>query len=192
MASRFQRFRLFILFIALTLGPGAASADSWTLVPNESEIRFKGKQTGNSFEGVFEAFSVEINYDPTQPENAYVRANIETGSAKTGDTQRDEALPGKDWFFSSMFPVATFEAQGFTPIGGNGFSTDGRLMIKGVEKDLTLPFTLTLDNTRAVMSAEVPLNRNDFTVGAGPWAEGKWVGLDVTVSINITAERAAQ
>lgn len=189
MTSKLHFPRFLTLFAMTLLWSGTVLADSWTLVPEESEIRFRGNQTGNPFEGIFETFTVQIQYDPDQPAAAYVHAAIDTGSAKTGDTQRDEALPGKDWFFSSMFPSATFEANGFTPTGSGQFSTSGTLNIKGIEKDFTLPFTLSIDGSRAVMNADVPLNRQDFDIGAGPWTEGKWVGLDVIVSIKITAIR---
>ncbi len=176
------------LCLAVT-GAQAARADTWTVVPDESEIRFVGTQTGSMFEGTFKDFSVQVTYDAANPQNARVHASIDTGSAKTGDTQRDEALPGKDWFFASMFPTAIFETEGFKKTGPDNFTTNGSLEIKGVKQELALPFTLTIEGDRATMTSELSLNRQDYNVGAGPWAEGKWVGLDVKVMITIVAER---
>lgn len=189
MASKLRFLWVFWVFMATALWPGTAYADGWTVVAEESEIRFTGNQTGNPFEGRFETFTVQIDYDVGQPEKAFVRAVIDTGSAKTGDTQRDEAMPGKDWFFASMFPSATFTANGFAAHGDNQFSTNGTLEIKGVQKNLEMPFSLSIDGNRATMTSTVSLNRQDFGVGVGPWAEGKWVGLDVEVAIKLVAVR---
>ena len=164
-------------------------ADSWVIKPEESRISFTGTQTGDLFEGHFETFDVDIMFDPDAPDQAYVRAVVDTASAITGDTQRDEALPGKDWFFVSMFPQAVFEARGFIPLGGKRFQASGMLSLKGVERPVTLPFKLHIKGDTAKMTSELSLLRSDFGVGVGPWAEGKWVGLEVNVSVSLTAMR---
>lgn len=164
-------------------------ANSWVITPEDSRISFTGTQTGNLFEGHFKTFDADIRFNPGAPDQAYVRAVIDMASAITGDTQRDEALPGKDWFFVSMFPQAVFEARGFIPLGGERFQASGMLSLKGVERPVTLPFTLHIKGDTAKMTSELSLLRSDFGVGGGPWAEGKWVGLEVSVSISLMATR---
>jgi len=181
-------FSLLVVAFALSTTP-TVLADDWVLVPSESSIHFTGTQTGEPFSGVFTRFGANISYDAAKPESAQVRAEIELASVSTGDAQRDTALPTKDWFFVSSFPQATFEAVGFQSFGENRFSTAGDLSLRGHRKPIALPFELKIEGNRATMNATVTLNRADFGVGAGPWADGKWVGLDVTVFINIVAER---
>lgn len=182
-------WRFLAAFASLTLFSPVASAADWAVVGQESSVTFEGTQTGTAFEGQFETFSARIHYDPSAPEEATVLATIDVGSARTGDTQRDEALPGKDWFFAEMFPEATYRATGFRDLGDGRFETDGTLTIRDVSLPVTLPFSLTIDGARANMSAELTLNRRAFGVGGGPWSEGKWVGLEVDVKITIVAER---
>jgi len=167
----------------------AVMADDWTLVPGESSINFTGKQTGEAFSGVFNHFKTDISYDPDDPSSARVKAVVNLTSVSTGDAQRDTALPTKDWFFVSSFPQATFDATGFQPIGDNRFTVEGELSLRGLIKNIVLPFDLKVKDNRAEMNATFTVNRADFGVGSGPWAEGKWVGLDVTITLNIVAER---
>ncbi len=183
-------FSVSVIFLVLATSP-AVTAGDWVLVSNESSIRFTGTQVGEPFFGVFNRFAADISYDPDDPAGAHVKAEIDLASVSTGDAQRDTALPTEDWFFISSFPKATFEAVGFQVIGKNRFNTAGELSLRGFKKPIVLPFELKIDGNRAEMNATITLNRADFGVGAGPWAEGKWVGLGVTVILNIVAKRRA-
>ena len=166
-----------------------AQPATWNVIKERSFISFSGSQTGNPFEGQFAAFDVDIEYAPTEPEKARVLATIETKSAVTGDSQRDEALPGKDWFNVTAFPNITFRADGFQQNGIDSFVANGVLTVLGVEHEVSLPFALTLTDSLAVMDGSIVLNRQLLGIGSGPWSEGKWVGVDVTVKIHLEASR---
>ena len=185
---------IFYLNFAFWLGVAAPGvwAGNWTVMKSESSIAFTGMQTGVSFSGTFDRFAADISYDPAAPTGAYVRARIDLASASTGDLQRDTALPEQDWFFVTSFPRAIFEAKGFKLLGENRYSTTGTLTLRGVKKSFALPFDLEIDGNRATMDSTFTLNRADHGVGSGPWAEGKWVGLDVVVTLHIVAERNVQ
>lgn len=168
---------------------GNANAASWNVVKDQSHISFAGTQTGNPFEGQFESFDATIEFDPGNPAGARVQATISAGSAITGDSQRDGALPGKEWFNIVEFPNIIFKAEGFQQAGPTEFVADGVLTVLGVDHDMSLPFQLEVTGGQARMQAELTLNRKTLGIGSGPWAEGKWVGLDVNVQIEITAKR---
>lgn len=167
-----------------------ANAAIWNVVKDQSRISFAGTQTGNPFEGQFERFDATIEFDPDYPASARVHATISAASAVTGDSQRDGALPGKDWFNIVEFPSIVFKADGFQQTGPTEFVADGVLTVLGVDHDMSLPFQLEVVGDQAQMQAELTLNRQTLGVGSGPWAEGKWVGLEVGVQIEITAKRA--
>lgn len=190
-----MKFRLKVigLFLSVLLVPSSiaeAQSNTWDVVKDQSFILFAGTQTGNAFEGRFENFEVAIDFDPDEPANARVRATINAASAVTGDNQRDEALPEKAWFNVVEFPQIVFLAEGFEKVGPSEFTTNGILTVLGVEHKLPFPFRLDLVDNSARMNAELTLNRQQLGIGSGPWAEGKWVGLDVNVQIQIEAVRA--
>ena len=177
------------LLLASALVPTEAVAAVWTVDPAKSRIGFSGKQTDQPFSGSFKRWTATIEFDPAKPEAAHVFVTIDTGSATTGDTQRDETLPGSDWFDATKFPKATFEATGFKPKGGDAYETAGKLVIRDVSKDVVLPFMLTVaaDTAHAVGTAK--LVRTAFGVGQGPWATDRYVALDVGVDVDLTARR---
>lgn len=179
-------YKIFLLCVFFLL-PAKAHAVPWTIDQSKSQIGFEGVQTGNAFSGRFERFTVTVDYDPAKPEAASLEVNIDLSSAKTGDVQRDAALPQPDWFDAKNFSIATFVADGFEHLDQNQFQTTGILQLKAIEQSLTVPFTLVIQGDTASAKGSFSLNRSDFGVGVGPWAEGKWVALKVEVNFEIFA-----
>ena len=162
--------------------------EKWTVDKKTSRIEFTGTQTGKSFTGSFSSFDITITFDPDNLESSRIKATIDTASARTGDKQRDDALPTKDWFSAESFPAAVFESSDIRAAGA-GYEAKGVLTLRGVSRDLTLPFSLDISGDRAVADGSVSLIRSDFGVGQGEFATGEWVGLDVKVAIHVEADR---
>lgn len=185
----FLRFMAVSALLMSPLAGGAVFATPWNMLPEESTVRFAALQTGNPFEGTFNTFDTDIRFDPSAPGQAYVRAVIDAASAVTGDSQRDEALRGREWLHIARFRDIVFEASGFKKLGDSKYEAEGTLTVLGVDHSFTLPFDLVVVQERAVMSSSLILNRRTLGIGTGPWSEGKWVSLDVTLDIIVTATK---
>jgi polyisoprenoid-binding protein YceI len=173
----------------LALAAPPTFAASWQVDTGKSHLSFTGMQTGTPFHGSFGKWGAEIDFDPAHPEAGHVSVAIDLASATTGDTQRDSALPQADWFDVKKFPQATFEATGFTAKGGDAYETSGKLTIRGVGKDVTLPFTLTVTDDKATSKGHLSLIRTAFGIGQGAWSTGQWVALDVGIDVELTATK---
>lgn len=169
---------------------GSASAATWTVDPAKSTVGFSGTQTGQPFSGRFKTFTATIDFDPAKPEAAHATVLVDTGSAATGDPQRDEALPGEDWFSAAKFPQAKFEVSGFKPLGGDRYEATGTLTIRDATKPVTLPFTLTTAGDTAHAVGHAQLVRSAFGVGQGAWATDEYVAFEVNVDVDLTAAKA--
>jgi polyisoprenoid-binding protein YceI len=179
------------LLIALPLlAATPALAADWTVDAAKSRLGFSGVQNGAPFQGSFGKWTAEIAFDPAHPEAGHAKVTIDLGSAKTGDTQRDSALPQAEWFDVKAFPEASFEATGFVAKGGDAYEAPGKLTIRGIGKDAVLPFTLEITGDKAVAKGHLSLVRTGFGVGQGVWATGEWVALDVGVDVDLTATRS--
>jgi polyisoprenoid-binding protein YceI len=180
-----MQFRIALLS-AITFATPALAAN-WTVQPDKSHLGFSGTQTGAPFKGSFGKWTAEIAFDPAHPEAAHAKVTIDLASARTGDTQRDTALPEADWFDVKHFPQATFEATGFAANVGDAYEAAGRLTIRGVAKDVVLPFTLAIAGDNATAKGHLNLLRTAFGVGQGPWTSGEWVALEVGVDFDLVA-----
>lgn len=175
------------LAAVLSVAALPASAAEWAVDPAKSTLTFSGIQVGAPFTGRFERFEAKIAFDPATPEAGHAVVLIDLASARTGDVQRDEALPQKDWFDVKSANQARFEATRFADKGHGDYEAIGTLTIRGTSRPLALPFHLTLAEGRARATGHVGLVRTEFGVGQGPWASGQWVGLDVGVDIDLVA-----
>jgi cytochrome b561 len=179
------------VFILLSF-PALAEAPVWKIIPEESAIMFKSKQMAAEFEGRFNIFSADIAFDPDDLAHSRVRADIDISSVATGYDERDDNLKKPAWFDVAAFPAAVFESSSFekTP---EGYIADGTLTIKGVSKNLKLPFKLTFEDSEkgklAHMTAEITLHRLDFGLGTGDWEDTSVVPADVPVRLVITAQK---
>ena len=191
-ASSLRPPRLFLAAICLApwlATAAAADTTSWKLDPTKSRLGFSGTQTGTKFEGSFTRYSAAIVFDPDHLDSSHITVSVDLASAATGDTQRDTALPGTDWFDIADFPQAKFDTTTIQSRGAGAYEAAGVLTLRGVSHPLVLPFTLEITGAVAHASGHVQLARTAFGVGQGPWATGQWVALDVGVDIDIIAAR---
>ena len=179
-----------LLASAGLLAGAPAMAANWTIDPAASKLGFSGKQNGEAFAGHFGQFSGTVAFDPAKPEAGHADIVIDMASAGTGDTQRDEALPQAEWFDAKKFPQGHFVASGFRSKGGDAYEATGRLSIRGVARDVTLPFTLTVSGDTAHARGHLELVRTAYGVGQGPWSSGQWVALEVGVDLDVVARKA--
>ena len=176
-----------IFAAALLLSASSAQAADWTLDPAKSRLGFTGSQAGSPFEGSFTRWSAKIAFDPANPAAGKAVVEIDMASATTGDRQKDESLPQSDWFDVKAFPQARFEATSFRAKGGNAFEALGSLSIRGIKKDVVLPFTLETSGTNAHAKGKLDLIRTDYGVGQGAWKAPDMVALEVAVTLDLTA-----
>ena len=179
-----------LLLVLFLLAASPALASDWTVDPGRRRLGFSGTQTGTPFQGSFGTWQAEIGFDPAHPETGHAKVTIDLASAKTGDTQRDTALPQPEWFDTASHPQASFEADHFVAKGGDAYEAPGKLTIRGIGKDVVLPFTLAIDGDKATAKGHLSLVRTGFGVGQGVWATGEWVALDVGVDVDLTATKA--
>jgi polyisoprenoid-binding protein YceI len=176
------------LLFATVVTPAAAG--EWKLDPSKSTLGFSGTQTGAVFQGKFSSFSTAITFDPDHLETSHIDVTVDLASAVTEDTQRDAALPGKDWSDTSEFPQAQFATDAIRRTGAGSYEASGKLTMRGVTRPFVLPFTLDLDGVAAHAKGHVSLLRNEFGIGQGPWSSGQWVALEVGVDVDIVATRS--
>ncbi|WP_439632091.1 YceI family protein [Shinella sp.] len=179
-----------ILAFLLLLPTLATAAPAWTIEEGESRLAFQTTQAGGTIEGAFARFGGDILFDPNDLGTSAVNIVIDISSITTGSAERDGELPKPDWFDTAAFPTATFAADTFRSLGGNGYAADGTLTIRDITLPVTLPFTLDMqDDGSAVVKGEIDLDRTDLGVGQGDWAASDMIGRKVTVSVQIKARR---
>jgi len=183
------RLSVFRCAAALLLLASPALAADWKVVPAKSWLGFKGTMAGATFEGRFLHWKADISFDPVDTGHSHAVVTVDMSSAKTGDRQKDEALPQSDWFDAKRFPTATFEVQTFRPKGATFYDAIGTLTIRDVKMAVALPMTIEVSGNMLHASGHLDLVRTDYGVGQGAWTSDQWVALNVVAVFDVAAER---
>jgi polyisoprenoid-binding protein YceI len=118
--------------LTLLLSQAAYTAGAWRLIPDRSKLEFTAAWEDTSFEGIFNRFQTDIRFDPNDLERSSFHVTVDVSSADTNSRDRDEGMADADWFDYRNFPIATFQANRFHPLGKDRFEAEGRLTLKGI------------------------------------------------------------
>lgn len=169
--------------LVLLLAGGAVLARDWQM--QSGSIRFRGTQQGEAFEGEFKRFTPTIHFDPGQADQARFEVDIDIRSAFSANEERDAAMQADEWFGSERYPSARFTAVKARAQGEHRFLAEAELQIRDRRVKLQFPFEWQSNESGAVLSAKVLLNRLDFDLGLGDWADPDWVGHQVEVDVRV-------
>jgi polyisoprenoid-binding protein YceI len=180
------------LLMTLVIAQFSDAADNYQPDPNHSSVGFTVTHLVISkVHGRFKDFDATISYDPNDITKSTMTGTIKTASVDTGNSDRDSDLQSEDFFDSAKYPDITFQSKKITK-SGSGYTMYGTLTMKGVAKDIALPFTLTGPikgpggKSRMGISASMKLNRKDYHLTWNKMMEagGAVVGDDVVIDID--------
>lgn len=169
--------------------PAAAMAAHWNVDYARSKLDFSVLWSNEPFSARFKTWEADIDFDPAAPQKAHVDVMVDLASEASDEPDFDDGLKGAQGFQVSRFPAARFVAAGFVHKQADEYVANGTLTLKGVTRQITLPFRLELSGAMAHMIGTAKVLRTDFGVGLGPWAAAQPVARDVSVSIDLTASR---
>ena len=156
-----------------------------------SRIAFTYSEMGVNLDGGFARFSARLVFDPAKPEAARVAVDVQMASVDAGSPEATAEAAGAAWFDAAHFPVSHFESTSLKALGPGRYQLDGNLAIKGRTRPISVPLSFQAQGARGLLSGTFQINRNDFGVGAGEWADPSIVAPAVTVRVSfvLTAAR---
>jgi len=163
-----------------SLAAPATHAANYRSDPKSSLLSFSSSYQGEAFTGHFGHFDAHIAFDPANLASSKLDVTISLASADTQSSERDEMLKGADFFNAGKMPVAHYAAAKFRSLGGNRYAADGVLTLRGVSKPVVLSFNWT-PGAIAALVGDATVNRLDFGVGGGEWADTATIGNAVKV-----------
>ena len=178
--------------LLLFMAAPAMSAE-WTIDREQSRLFFEATQEGAPFKGQFKAFDGKITFDEKNLAGSKATIIIDLGSIDTKNAERDSTVKTPEWFDVATTPSSAYNIKKFEKGEKDGeYIAKGFLTLRGLERPLDLPFTFTAtekDNgtTVAMVDGSVMLDRLEFNVGNGQWADPAMVGKDIKISIHIVA-----
>ncbi len=165
-----------------------AAVTRYTLDPAKNTLEYQFVQAGAQNKGQFSRYAVTLDFSPDNLPASKLDVVIEMASAQTGDKERDDTLKGSDMFAVAKFPQAHFTSTQITKTA-NGFDAVGKLTLRGVSKDIHVPFSFRTADEQGkqvgYLLGRTSVKRLDFGVGQGDWKSTEWVGNEVSVSYSL-------
>lgn len=176
-----KRLLLFgLALIALPVGAAPLGVDA-----ARSEISFVSKQMGVPVDGRFQRFSADVDFDAKKPAAAKVRLDVDVASIDAGSAEANEEVVGKNWLNAAKFPRATFVSTGVKALGNGRFEVAGQMTIKGRTLPLSTPFTVKAQGANQVFEGSFIMNRSQFGIGEGPWADPETVANEIQIRFRL-------
>ena len=179
--------RLAVIIAGSLAAPGGVLAQTVDLA--KSEVSFGFKQENVPGNGKFKKFAAQITFDAAKPEATRANIEVDVTSVDLGDAGWDSDIQGASWFNTKQFPKALFVISSAKALGGGRFESTGKFTLKGITRDVTATFTAKSDAGGTLLEGAVPLKRNDFKIGDGPWADTTVVASEVAVRFRVTLKR---
>jgi len=170
------------LMLAVLAGPVRADQQ---LLAAQSEIAFTSKQMGVPVNGKFRKFAAQVAFDPKKPEAAKISFTVDLASATLGSAETEAELAKPEWFNTKAFPQATFVSSAVKSSGAGKFDVVGKLTIKSVGHDVSVPVTLTQAGGTTTATGSFTLKRLDFKIGEGDWTDTSMVADPVQVQLKL-------
>lgn len=183
-----------LLLAVVAIGGSAVAADEYRIDPVHSTVGFNVKHMMvSTVHGRFNDFNGTIVYDDKNLAKSSVKVTIKAASVNTDNTARDNDLRSANFLDVEKFPEITFQSKSVEK-KGDGYVAHGTLTIRGVAKDVDLPFTLSgpLNTPRGKFmgaDAGLTINRMDYGVSWSRALDGGGVVVsnDVKIELNVEA-----
>jgi len=171
-------FALMIIVCAL---PSELPAQTWK--PYNSEISFEIKNAGFTVTGRFTGLKTDLIFNPSDLDKSSLYASVEVATIKTGIDKRDEDLQEEKYFNTDKYKLIEVRSTKLYK-KENQFAGMFNVTIKGVTKQVEIPFDVSISGNDATFKGSFPLNRRDFGVGSS----SMMMSDNLTVNIMIKAK----
>ncbi len=153
----------------------------------KATLTYQIKNMGFTTSGFFSGFSGDIKFDKAHLPASSIEASVETKTINSDDDARDEHLRKPDFFDAAKYPKMTIKSTAIKAKGGNNYTGDFELTIKGKTKAIQIPFTYTQTGNNGVFKGSFKINRLDYGVGESSMTLADDVTISVTIETTVPA-----
>ena len=147
-------------------------------VDADDSVTFIIKNFGINTKGSFSGLKGAIKWDATDPSNSSFNVSVDANTINTGIDMRDNDLRKERYFNVAKYPTLNFVSTAV-----NATNVTGNLTIKGITKQINIPYTVKPSGNGYLFEGKFSLNRRDFDVGGSSFT----LGDDLQVQLKVLA-----
>lgn len=166
-----------LLFVPILLF--AFSSAELKPVDADDAVTFNIKNFGINTKGTFKGLKGTIKWNPENPSNSSFNVSVDVNTINTGIELRDKDLQKENYFNAAKYSTINFISTSVSTS-----NVTGNLTIKGVTKQITIPFNVTPSGNGYVFQGNFSISRKDFGVGGGSVVLSDHVDVSLKVQAN--------
>lgn len=172
-----MRKHLTVISLLIISGYAFAMVAGWR-IDEGYQIRFDGKYA----HGSFRKMEGDIRFDPLNPDNSRFEVSVDVASIETGIELKNKHAKSDKWFDAEKYPRIHFVSKSVSR-ADTGFVVRGELELKGIKKQIAIPFAFTSTGDRHLFFGRFKVNRGDFGIGKVSGKESDSTVVEVTVPV---------
>lgn len=180
-----------VALVALLFISAARAVEFDQIQADKSAMSFVFKQMNVPVEGVIKNFKSQISFDPAKPALAKAEVEVAVASIDAGSDEANDSIVNTLWFNAKAFPVVRFVSTSIKALGNNRFEVAGKMSIKGRTRDTKTLGTFHQEGGNGILEGSFVLNRGDYGIGEGLWADFGTVANAVQIKFRLVAQAAA-
>jgi len=149
---------------------------------SSGEVSFKIKNAGLTVTGRFSGLKTTLLFSPDKLAASSLKGSVEVATIKTGIDKRDKDLQEEKYFNTDKYKLIEIASVKLSK-KGNQYEGLFNVTIKGVTKQITIPFECNQQGKNAEFKGDFSINRRDFGVGE----KSMMMSDNLNVSIDIKA-----
>lgn len=177
--------RIACLLVVASFVPALATAGNWSIDDARSKIGFQYQAMGATLDGEFPQFMADIELDPAKPDQAQITLDVTTAKTDAGNPDATAEVGSPLFFDSRRYPTARFASSRIQPQGNGRFLVEGKLSVKGITRPAGIPVMLKTEGKNQRLTGTFKLNRLDYRIGEGMWADTSALANEVKVAFSL-------
>ena len=168
--------KIFLVALFLLSIPAMVFSQTWK--PYNYEISFQIKNAGLTVTGRFTGLKTNLIFNEADLAKSSLSASVEVATIKTGIDKRDRDLQAENYFNTDKYKLIEVKSTKLYKKGAQ-YAGMFNVTIKGVTKQVEIPFEVSKNGNDAEFKGSFKLNRRDFGVG------GKSMMMSDNLTVNI-------
>lgn len=173
--------RKYLTVVSLLIMSGYAFAlvSGWRIAEGY-QIRFDGKYA----HGSFDKMEGNIRFDPANPDESRFEVSVDVASINTGIELKNKHARSDKWFDAEKHPRINFLSKSVSRTD-TGFVVRGELELKGIRKEIAIPFAFRSVGDRQLFYGKFKVNRGDFGIGKVSGKDSDSTAVEVSVPVTL-------
>ncbi|MDR6805656.1 polyisoprenoid-binding protein YceI [Dyadobacter sp. BE34] len=172
-----MRKYLTVISLLVMSGYAFAMVVGWRIADGY-QIRFDGKYA----HGFFRKMEGNIRFDPLHPDDSHFEVSVDAASIDTGIELKNKHARSEKWFDAEKHPRIYFVSKAVSRTD-TGFVVRGELELRGIKKEISIPFAFTSAGDQHLFYGKFKVNRGDFGIGKVSGKESDSTNVEVSVPV---------